>query len=139
MLAAGEGFFYNGGWSHSQAEQVGPSMLYEVEVLGDGNSPMDLNRVFDLLEEPRQITRVFTADIVGEDRWCDITGWDQQGPCPAYAALAEDSGDGVILLVFGGEEGIRLKSVDAPEDWDLASPQQWGEPCLMLGKDAPCE
>jgi hypothetical protein len=112
-------------------------MLYELEVSGEGNSPMELNRVFDLLEKPRSVTRIFTSDFMGNDQWCDVTGWGEEGPCPAYAVLAEDSGDGVILLVYGGDEGIRLKPSNPNEDWDLNNTNQWGEPCLMLSKDAP--
>ena len=112
-------------------------MLFEVEVEAAGNSPMDLNRVFDLLSEPKAITRVFTADLSGQDTWCEVTGWSQVGPCPAYAALSEDSGEGVVLLVYGGDDGIRLKPADSTEEWDLTNGNQWGEPCLMLGKDTP--
>lgn len=111
-------------------------MLIEVEVTEGENSPLDLHRMFDLITEPRPVTRVFTADSAGIDRWCDVTGWDESGPCPAHAALSEDSGEGVVLLVYGGDQGIRLKSDDLPEDWDLASPRQWGEACLLLDKDA---
>lgn len=114
-------------------------MLYEVEVLADGNSPLELNRVFDLLEDPRPVTRVFAADIMGQDLWCDVTGWSESGPCPAYAAKAEDSGDGVILLVYGGNEGIRLKPSGREAEWALENREQWGEPCLMLAADAPYE
>ena len=109
-------------------------MLYEVEVNGGGNSPMDLDRVFDLLEDPKPVNRVVTADLAGEDGWCQVTGWDEDGPCKAMAALAEDSGDGVILLVFGGSEGIRLKPDGDGSLWDLNDAKQWGEPCLMLDK-----
>ena len=109
-------------------------MLYEVEVNDGGNSPLALDRVFDLLEAPRPISRVVTANLHGEDAWCQVTGWDDDGPCPAMAALAEDSGDGVILLVFGGSEGIRLKSQADKSPWDLGDVGQWGEPCLMLDK-----
>ena len=109
-------------------------MLYEVEVNDGGNSPLALDRVFDLLEDPRPVSRVMTADISGQDAWCQVTGWDDDGPCQAMAALAEDSGDGVILLVFGGSEGIRLKPEDDDGDWDLNNMSQWGEPCLMLDK-----
>ena len=112
-------------------------MLFEVDVTGGGNSPMDLNRVFDLISDPSTITQVFTADPMDSDRWCDVTGWSESGPCPALAALSEDSGEGVVLLVYGGDQGIRLKPVDIKEEWDLASHNQWGEPCLMLGKDTP--
>ena len=68
-----------------------------------------------------------------------MTGWGEDGPCPAFAALAEDSGEGVVLLVYGGDGGIRLKVLDSGEGWDLASAEQWGEACLLLGHDAPFE
>ena len=109
-------------------------MLYEVEVYDGGNSPLALDRVFDLLEEPRPVGRVVTADRMGVDGWQQVTGWDDEGPCAALAALAEDSGDGVILLVFGGSQGIRLKAGDDDGAWDLEDGGQWGEPCLMLDK-----
>ena len=112
-------------------------MLFEVEVVAGGNSPMDLNRVFDLLSEPRAIRRVFTADRMDVDVWCEITGWSQDGSCPAYAALSEDSGEGTVLLIYGGDDGIRLRPEGSTGDWGLASVDQWGEPCLMLGNDAP--
>ena len=114
-------------------------MLFEVEVNDGGNSPMALNRVFDLLEEPRPVSRLFTADLDGEDAWCQVTGWDETGSCPAWAALAEDSGDGVILLVYGGNEGIRLKADGDGGAWGLENAGQWGEPCLMLDKDTRFE
>ena len=98
---------------------------------------MELNRVFDLISDPRTIVGVFTADSTGRDRWCDVTGWSESGPCPARAALSEDSGEGVVLLVYGGDQGIRLKPANNGEGWDLASENQWGEACLLLDKDAP--
>lgn len=114
-------------------------MLFEVEVEAVDNSPMDLNRVFDLLSEPKSIKRVFTAGPSDHDIWCEVTGWSRLGPCPAFAALSEDSGEGVVLLIYGGDDGIRLRPVGSLGDWDLASSAQWGEACLMLGKDAPVE
>ena len=113
-------------------------MLYAVEVTAAANSPMPLHRVFDLLEEPRPIRQVFTADPMGIDAWHQVAGWNESdGPGPAWAALAEDSGDGVILLVYGGDDGIRLKPQTDPAAWNLNAPNQWGEPCLMLDKDTP--
>ncbi len=98
---------------------------------------MALDRVFDLLEDPKPVQRIVTADPTGADGWRQVVGWEEAGPCPALAALAEDSGDGVILLIFGGSEGIRLKDVDDAAPWDLTNGSQWGEPCLMLDKDTP--
>ena len=113
-------------------------MLYEVEVTAAANSPLPLHRVFDLLAEPRPVSRVFTADPAGGDGWHQVIGWSEgDGPGPAWAALAEDSGDGVILLVYGGDDGIRLKPEGDTAAWSLDAPAQWGEPCLMLDKDTP--
>ena len=50
---------------------------------------MELHRIFDLLTEARPICRVFTADFQGQDRWCDVSGWDESGPCQAYAVLSD--------------------------------------------------
>lgn len=112
-------------------------MLLEVEVTAGENSPLDLHRMFDLISDPRTISAVLTADASGQDRWCSVTGWSDSGPCPARAVVAEDSGEGSVLLVYGGAQGIRLKADDSPEPWDLASVNQWGEACLLLDKDAP--
>ena len=114
-------------------------MLIEVEVVAGANSPLDLHRMFDLLEDPRPVFRVMAPDPLGEDAWCEVTGWNGGGACQAMTALAEDSGEGVILLVYGGGEGLRLRPVGTPEAWDLSDGNQWGEACLMLGKDTRVE
>ena len=48
----------------------------------------------------------------------------------------EDSGEGAVLLVYGEDMGIRLKPADTQVAWDLQSPRQRGEACLLLDKDA---
>ena len=35
-------------------------------------------------------------------------------------------------MVCGGDWGIRLRPEGSDEEWDLNSPDQWGEPYLML-------
>lgn len=114
-------------------------MRLEIDVSDHENSPLLVNRVFDLLDQPRAVNRVFAANPAGEDLWCRVTGWSSGGPCPAMAALSEDSGEGVILLIYGGDYGIRLQPLDSADDWDLSNTGQWGEACLMLDKDAPAE
>ena len=64
---------------------------------------------------------------------------DPHGPCPAVSAQAEDSGEGVVLLVYGGDEGVRLQPAGSGDDWDLANLSQWGEACLMLANGTPVE
>ena len=114
-------------------------MLIEVEVAAGDNSPLDLHRMFDLLEDPRPVSRVMAPNPMGEDVWCDVTGWGSDGPCAAMAALCEDSGEGVVLLVYGGDEGVRLRPAGSEGGWEVGNPGQWGEACLMLGRDTDTE
>ena len=109
-------------------------MFLEVEVSESANCPLSVTRVFDALQGPLPVSRVMASDPGNHDHMCDVTGWSASGPCPAYAALVEDSGEGIVMLIYGGEEGIRLKSAEYQEPWDLNSPRQWGEACLLLDK-----
>ena len=107
-------------------------MFLEVDVTESANCPLSMVRMFDAMEDPKEIGGVVAAGPDGEDRLCRVTGWSSSGPCSAYAVLVEDSGEGVATLVYGGDEGIRLQPWDRSEPWDLSSPHQWGEACLLL-------
>lgn len=83
----------------------------------------------------RQVSRVRVYDRVSTGEWCQVTGWreDPAAPvCPAIVQPVEDSGAGTVYLVFGGNWGIRLKPLEADEEWSLASVRQWGEAYLLL-------
>jgi hypothetical protein len=107
----------------------------EVEVDAGDNAEWSLLRVFDAREEPHEVTRVVTLRRDGSEGPCAITGWSAEGACPARAAKVWDSGDGVALLIYGGDEGVRLQHADSSAPWDVADPNQWGEPCLLLESD----
>jgi hypothetical protein len=104
----------------------------QVEVDAGDNSGMSLLRMFDAREEPREVTWVVALGRDGSEGRCSVTGWSSNGPCSAYAASVWDSGDGIALLIYGGDEGIRLKRADSDGPWDTADSTQWGEPCLLL-------
>ena len=110
-------------------------MFIDINVSESANCPLSLNRVFDAMREPIRVSRLMASDPSGKDLMCSVTGWSPSGPCPAYATLVEDSGEGIAMLVYGGEEGIRLKAADSQEEWDLNSSHQWGEACLLLDND----
>jgi hypothetical protein len=83
----------------------------------------------------RRVAQVKSYERKSEGEWCWVTGWtdDPEQPCcPAHAQRVEDSGSGLASLVFGGIGGIRLKPVSLSEDWNVNSPNQWGEPYLLL-------
>ena len=112
-------------------------MFIEVEVEAGPNCDWPLVKMFEALEEPRQVGRVTAGLPDGSTGLCMVTGWSHEEACPAYAAKVSDSGEGVALLVYGGEGGIRLQAADSAEPWDVTNPRQWGEPCLLLSHDAP--
>ena len=124
--------------------------------------PVDL-RVFHDLEPPRPITHVLIEPpgSRGPAQWCAVTGWSLNGEaCPALARKVDDSGEGVVLLVSGGDAGLRLQPahraarVGAPRQsslagsadesvegrspstapWRLDCSEQWGAPFLLLAE-----
>ena len=109
-------------------------MFIDVEVEAGNNCDYSLHRVFSVVGDPREITQVEAPGTRGEVGLFDVTGWSSEGPCPAYAAIAEDSGEGHALLIYGGDDGVRLRPVSSTEPWSLEDPDQSGEPCLLLDK-----
>ena len=83
---------------------------------------------------PRPVTQVRLERTAGTADWYDIVGWTAQGvACDALAQWVDDSGDGVALLVYGGDAGLRLRPAGATTSWRLGHPQQWGEAFLIMG------
>jgi hypothetical protein len=111
-------------------------MFIEIEVASGANCPLSMTRMFSAIDRPVPVSFVKTAGPSGDESSHEVTGWSSQGPCQAYAVLVEDSGEGIALLIYGGDEGVRLKPAGSTEPWNLASPNQWGEPCLLLDKEA---
>ena len=110
-------------------------MFIEIDVSAGDNCSESLMLMFNGLSDPVPTSRVFTTDPTGTDQMCAVIGWSSQGACPAYSATVEESGEGSAVLVYGGDEGIRLNPSESEEEWDVTSPYQWGEPCLLLPKD----
>jgi hypothetical protein len=90
---------------------------------------------FKELGPARTIKQLRVGDRKSQGELCWITGWSDdpvQSLCPAFAQQVEDSGQGLAYLIYGGNWGVRLKPVDIKEDWDLESPNQWGEAFLLI-------
>ena len=94
-----------------------PLMLYEAHA-----DAVPIGKV--MLDEPGRPPGIYS-----------VTGWssaDGGAPCPAMYAPVSDSGQAVVHLIYGGDWGIRLKPDASGAAWDLAAPDQFGEPYLML-------
>jgi hypothetical protein len=62
--------------------------------------------------------------------WCRLEGWSSAGggsPSEARAAVVEDSGSGTVLLIYGGDWGVRV----VPEDGSAP----WGDSHLLLSRE----
>ena len=89
--------------------------------------PVDM-RVFHDLEPPRRVTHVRLERIPGQAKWYEVVGWMQQAaPCPALVQKVDDSGDGIALLIRGGDAGLRFREEGSSLDWDINEPSQRGE------------
>ena len=111
----------------------------EVDVQAGGNCDYSLNRMFSAVSDPKPVNAAWAPDARGGMGMHQVTGWSNEGPCPAYAVLVEDSGEGQALLLYGGDDGIRLKRRDSDDPWSLDGAEQWGEPCLLLDVDTHLE
>ena len=94
-------------------------------------------RVFHDVEPPKAVTKVRLERVPNEPQWCLVTGWTLQNtPCPATARKVDDSGEGVVFLIAGGEAGLRLQPTHQPRPWRIDDPHQWGVPFLLLADRA---
>ena len=110
-------------------------MFFEVEPNENCESSVFLR--FKEVGPPRPVIQVKIYERNAKGEWCDVVGYapEEDDPwCPAFAQPVEDSGAGLAVLIIGGVGGLRLKPVSCEEDWDLASPHQWGETHLLLAE-----
>lgn len=110
-------------------------MLMEIEVNESQNCPLSITRMFSTLEQSRPVSFVKTIGIDGKEGMFEVVGWSSTGSTTAHAVLVEDSGEGIAMLIYGDDEGIRLKPSTDTEPWSLENPNQWGEICLLLDKN----
>jgi hypothetical protein len=106
-----------------------------VEVESNPNCEQSVCARFKDVGQRRPVVQIRSDERTPGGEWYWVTGWtdDPAHPCcPAFAQVVEDSGAGAAHLIIGGIWGIRLKPVALSEEWDVDSPNQWGEPYLLL-------
>ena len=107
--------------------------MFVVDIPANPNCEAVEMRVFNDLAAPVAVSRVRLERAPGAVAWCAVTGWTTQGsPCPALMRKVDDSGEGVALLISGGDAGLRLQQADCRAPWSLSDATQWGEPFLLL-------
>jgi len=108
-------------------------MYFEVD--DNPNYQGSVSMRFKELGPARPIKQIRLSDRKSDGELCWVTGWcdDPKGPvCAAYLQPVEESGLGKAHLIYGGNWGLRFKPVGLNEDWDIKSPEQWGEAFLLI-------
>ena len=106
--------------------------MFAIEIPPNPNCEAVELRIFHDLEPPRTVTHVRLERAAGKPQWLAVTGWTLAGtPCPASVRRVDDSGEGVALLVSGGDAGLRLQPEEQQAPWRLDHPEQWGLPFIL--------
>ena len=87
-----------------------------------------------------RVCRSILLDDVSEvDGLCEVVGWSNEGRCEVRVVAVGDSGAGETMLVYGGNHGIRLRPHILSTEWSLESPDEYGEPYMLLSECASIE
>ncbi len=109
-------------------------MLIELDIEPNKNVDEYECRTFMSLNKPYLIKKTLYYPEEEEAFLVEIVGWEDGRQSNAYAILVEDSGDGEAWLIYGGNEGIRIrKSSDTTskgQEFSLEHEYEWGEKYL---------
>ncbi len=114
-------------------------MQIYLEVEENANSSGVPLRTFSAKGKPYPVAQLKADPRTGKPEPVSITGWSSQNggsPCPALCVPVEDSGAAISYLVYGGDWGVRFRPASLDEPWSADSPNQFGEPCLLLGDES---
>ncbi|GEM_PF-1611233 len=107
--------------------------MFVLDIAPNSNCEAVEMRIFNDLTPPVEVSRVRLEREHGTAAWYAITGWTAQGtPCPVLMRKVDDSGEGVALLIAGGDAGLRLQPADRHAPWNISDSAQWGAPFLLL-------
>ena len=80
-------------------------------------------------------------EVQGSDEPHDVAGWcsedgEDGGPCDATAVAVGDSGAGQVIMIHGGDHGIRMRPASSGSPWSLSSADQIGEPYMLIASSS---
>lgn len=92
-------------------------------------------QVYEARADPRPVRRIKLFEPSRPHGVYEVVGWSSEDngvPTTAMYVPISDSGQAEVHLVCGDDWGIRLRPADSGEEWDVDSPNQWGEPYVVL-------
>ncbi len=66
----------------------------------------------------------------------EVVGWCDGAPCDVRVVRISDSGAGESVLIYGGNNGIRLRPARSVLGWEIGAEGQFGEPYMLLASES---
>ena len=111
---------------------VGQLMIDLEENENSGYFPI---QIFETQGQPRSVDMITVPNIPQGNVPHDVVGWcsdDGGSICNVTAIPVGDSGLGQVTMIYGGDNGIRLRPCSSKSAWSLDATDQSGEPYLLL-------
>jgi len=92
-------------------------------------------QIFETQGKSRSVPMITVPNIPESDAPHDVVGWcsDEGGStCNVTAVAVGDSGLGQVTMIYGGDNGIRLRPSSSKSAWSLDATDQSGEPYILL-------
>ena len=89
--------------------------------------------------EARGTERVADSIVIEHQGQQQVVGWEDSAPAPVRVVPVGDSGAGESLLVYGGNNGVRLRPVGSQGQWSIDNEGESGEPYLLLASGTGVE
>ena len=109
-------------------------MIIELNIEENDNIDEYESRVFMGKKNSCKISRIFYQPEEGDPFEAEVVGWHNRKAVQAYLICVEDSGDGEAWLIYGGNEGIRLRKSSSrlarKKPFSLDHEDEWGEKYL---------
>ena len=97
-------------------------------------------QIFETQGQPRSVNMITVPNIPQGNVPHDVVGWcsdDGGSICNVTAIAVGDSGLGQVTMIYGGDNGIRLRPSSSRSVWSLDATDQSGEPYILLSTSDP--
>ena len=118
--------------SNDDGALVGQLMIDLEDNENSGYFPI---QIFETQGQPRSVEMITVPNIPQGNVPHDIVGWcsdDGGSICNVTAIAVGDSGLGQVTMIYGGDNGIRLRPSSSRSAWSLDATDQSGEPYILL-------